>query len=87
MSRYIDTEELKHIVNNSKYYGTERQIDFCDMIAETPTADVEPVRHGRWLDSEIGGAKICSLCHSHIGLSGFDYCPRCGARMDGDKDE
>lgn len=41
----IDAEELKHRVNNSKYYGTERQRDFCDMITESPTIDaVEVVR-------------------------------------------
>lgn len=43
--RLIDAEELKHRVNNSKYYGTERQRDFCDMIAESETKDaVEVVR-------------------------------------------
>lgn len=43
--RLINSEELKHRVNNSKYYGTERQRDFCDMIAESETIDaVEVVR-------------------------------------------
>ena len=43
--RLIDSEELKHRVNNSKYYGTERQRDFCDMITESETIDaVEVVR-------------------------------------------
>ncbi len=66
MSRYIDAEELKHIVNNSKYYGTERQRDFCDMIMETPAADVKPIRHGHWFvdkkffkDIEVDGKKVC----------------------------
>ena len=35
--RYIDAEELKHILNNSKYYGTKAGIAFADMIAECET--------------------------------------------------
>lgn len=34
MPRYIDAEELKHILNNSKYYGTKAGNAFADMIAE-----------------------------------------------------
>lgn len=30
----IDTEEFKHKLNNSKYYGTEVWNDICDMLAE-----------------------------------------------------
>lgn len=30
----IDTEEFKHKLNNSKYYGTEVWNDVCDMLAE-----------------------------------------------------
>ena len=32
--RLIDTEEFKHKLNNSKYYGTEVWNDICDMLAE-----------------------------------------------------
>lgn len=35
--RYIDAEELKHILNNSKYYGTTEGNAFADMIAECET--------------------------------------------------
>lgn len=38
---------------------------------------------GRWIKSNIGGAKVCSVCKAHIGLSSFKYCPNCGARMEG----
>lgn len=32
--RYICAEELKHILNNSKYYGTKAGDAFADMITE-----------------------------------------------------
>ena len=35
--RYIDAEELKHILNNSKYYGTTEGDAFADMITECET--------------------------------------------------
>ena len=46
--------------------------------------DEEPVRHGRW-KKEYGHYK-CLLCN---GLDDFadNYCPNCGARMDGENDE
>ena len=47
-------------------------------------ADVAPVRHGHW-KKEYGHYK-CLLCN---GFDDFadNYCPNCGARMDGESDE
>ena len=42
---------------------------------------------GEWLDSGIGGAKVCSVCNAHMGLSSFNYCPSCGAYMRGKENE
>lgn len=62
----------------------------------TPTADVEEVRHGKWIESEDDyyGLYIikCSLCREvwcfevkdDVKLMNYNYCPNCGARMDGD---
>lgn len=38
-----------------------------------------PVKHAHW---ECGC--ICSECECVNGERGTDYCPHCGARMDGD---
>ena len=40
----------------------------------------EPVKHTHW---ECGC--ICSECECVNGERGTDYCPHCGARMDGDE--
>lgn len=54
-------------------------------VEDAPTADVAPVVHGRWIPfhSEIAGdIQYCSACE--IGFaSKTDYCPNCGAIMDG----
>ena len=58
-----------------------------------PSADVEPVRHGRWevfYAEELCGYRrayyVCSNCFNSSDDE-FDYCPNCGARMDGEQDE
>ena len=57
-----------------------------------PEIDAEPVRHGRWtvVILDIGGGdKIrmlqCSECSRNANMK-FDFCPNCGARMDGGAD-
>lgn len=62
-----------------------------------PTADVAPVRHGRWVEPTrlYYGAKQyeCSLCYSdtfwkkHSITEKYPCCPNCGCRMDGGDDE
>jgi hypothetical protein len=65
-----------------------------EMFDEIPTADVAPVVHGRdvykW--HKEGHCEFkCSVCGAWAGiieggtLDGvdFDYCPNCGAKMDG----
>lgn len=53
------------------------------IIKKTPAADVEPVRHGRWEQSIFAeDFKRCSVCSS-IWSRTSNYCPHCGAKMDG----
>ena len=52
-------------------------------IRQMPTVDAVPVRHGRWTDKD-GGIATCSVCGDRWGVwSVMQYCPHCGARMDG----
>lgn len=61
-------------------------------------ADVAPVRHGRWLHTEepLGWEDVdcmeCSACHDSWiieedccfdDMPRWNYCPSCGAKMDG----
>ena len=60
-------------------------------LSEMPAADVQPVKHGRWIDN--GVVYTCSECNSsvpkNIFVIGCDFegCPYCFARMDGDSDD
>ena len=64
-----------------------------------PSADVAPVRHGRWneespdcLDGD--SVYVCSVCGETWTLiegtpldNNMHYCPNCGAKMDGGKED
>ena len=57
-------------------------------IEAAPTVDAAPVRHGRWLpfhSTAAGDIQYCSACE--IGCTWKpNYCPNCGAKMDGGND-
>ena len=60
-------------------------------VKEAPAADVAPVVHGRWIEKEkytFGVMYDCSICDNLILDNGhsWNYCPNCGAIMDGGAD-
>ena len=62
-----------------------------EIIMGAPVADAEPVRHGKWIDSDtqMYTWKVrCDQCgheRSMMSTQGRypNYCEECGARMDG----
>lgn len=75
-------------------FSYEHVIEILDDI---PATDVAPVVHGRWDDSgrytfPSGNTAVrctncgCALTESEYRLNNWNYCPVCGARMDGGAD-
>ena len=63
------------------------------LLLRQPAADVADVVHGRWikddfLSDDVNNTEKCSQCGELIGWFGNlpNYCPNCGARMDGGED-
>ena len=71
--------------------------DLAEDFYSIPAADVAPVVHGRWDNipntymlvaskdgSYSGNATTCSVCHE-VNPNAYktNYCPNCGAKMDG----
>ena len=56
-------------------------------IEDAPTADVVPVVHGRWVTQYRSGTPVAegyvSTCCDMWNNRKSDYCPSCGAKMDG----
>jgi len=67
----------------------EGYLEVHNLILSAPAVDAEPVRHGRWTEGKKNrfwgtkGNYICSNCQSTTGFVKFNYCPNCGAKMDG----
>ena len=61
--------------------------DCMNVLNEMPAADVAPVRHGCWVKekSDVLIHWHCSVCEKCYFLEepNADYCPHCGAKMDG----
>ena len=98
MAEYIEKtqliEKLKHRVStddDSKFAtgfikGTNEALGIIEeWIASIPAADVAPVVHGRW----VYGCQ-CSVCGDRHGPYNsrhkpyYNFCPNCGAKMDGE---
>lgn len=79
--RLVDADELGRVFIG-KHYGVNAIKYFINM---QPTIDIMPVKHGRWLYTGFMEVK-CSECGEIFHeLENTNYCPNCGARMNGDK--
>lgn len=57
-------------------------------VIDAPAADVAPVVHGRWERQELAPPSylFCSECGFPKKRGTWNFCPNCGAKMDGDSD-
>ena len=96
MAEYFEREALKNdIAKSTEPFNTG---SVFRAINRQIAADVAPVVHGRRISWEKAGNCVpspdrheCSVCHdaAQVLVNGFellsDYCPNCGAKMDGDR--
>ena len=92
MAKYIDVDNL----NVSDYIEVwecncsenGRQVVMAvDDLQYLPTADVQEVKHGKWIRGEgLSGSRYahCSACKRKMNefCYGYFHCPLCGAKMD-----
>lgn len=71
-------------------HGITQNMRASKAVAALPAADVAPVVHGRWVKPVPGdGENYCSACNTEqpwfygYGYLESDFCPNCGAKMDG----
>ena len=98
MAEYIEREKVmqaigtvRNIYSEAKNFVAVSAVDnvIGEIVDEVPAADAAPVVHGRWDDSFDGITPVCSVCgRTHKCFNRTpNYCPNCGAKMDGNKVE
>ena len=82
--RLIDIDKIKPI----DFPSTEMDgIDVVRYLNTLPTVDAVEVVHGRWIYEPVEFSIVkdirCSVCRRYVEVP-ENYCPDCGAKMDGD---
>ena len=90
---YIEREKAKELIKNFGKGAIEDgqyaldSVDDIILLASAvdliPTADAVEVKHGKW--RKRGNEKTCSICEFiyYSNNDEWNYCPNCGAKMDG----
>ena len=86
MDKYINYKDIQEC----RFFQDERGewILHADII-KIPAADVAPVAHGYWINLgkyNDGYNWRCSSCKRESVMA-INYCPNCGAKMDGGQNE
>lgn len=95
----VAKEYLRHDSFSNPYFRSQACQQAMDVLDTVPAADVVEVRHGRWIDKTWTTeydwscynhhAVICSVCNKQFDYvinEKSNYCPNCGAKMDGGQD-
>ena len=90
MAEYIDRKRaIVEACNSLELYPSE-YAKLEDALNKIPAADVSPVVHGEWIGKPIAGYSSvrCSNCRTVYSDNNgrWNYCPNCGAIMDGGAD-
>lgn len=96
MARLIDADKFGMYLADVQLANRGWRDDVCELLddvmyalEEEPTIDAVEVVHARWVVK--GQDVFCSHCdkesgYNPWGASAFsDYCPNCGAKMDGEE--
>lgn len=93
MYEYIERKAIR----DALYDADAITMSGVKILNQFPVADVAPVRHGIWISlTDCSNAGVyCSVCHKKVYKEDYaicnrknklrsDYCPNCGAKMDGE---
>lgn len=96
MSKYIKREDAIRAYAEILKSDKDTKLIAEMILADVPSADVVEVRHGHWILRQPNSLHLdwrdslfeCSVCGANrIRRTGevLNYCPNCGAKMDGEE--
>jgi len=88
------TEQFENLLHNDNIMNpVVKVLDALEIIDSAPSADVAEAKHGYWkwerkVEPMAQNRLYCSVCDKECLSKGIyyeksEYCPHCGARMDG----
>ena len=96
--RLIDACALNRNIDCCDFESSQDYYTIAEQIVQAPTVDAVEVVHGRWITRNRQAEKMsqgdklytviknrCSECY-HESDTCWNYCPNCGAKMDGGAD-
>lgn len=91
---YVEKEKVLEMAKDKYYSDFHKSMadltSLRELLEDTPAANVVEVRHSYWQCSNVRMSSrdtTCRYCHRTETISNgnedFEYCPHCGAKMDG----
>lgn len=99
MEKLIKASDLKKalahifppIIRDDKKRKMDIALEALNCIDNAPAIEAEPVRHGEWVDPDCYFPDYwkCTACNEELYFEcdPTAYCPNCGAKMDGGKQD
>ena len=93
MDDYIKRSDTLELARGYYSQGLKEEAVPVKAIRNIPSADVVEVKHGEWIDKTMSvpnghgqtyGKYGWSVCKNKVRYKS-NFCPNCGARMDGKK--
>lgn len=89
--RPIDADALVELYDFPPEYAEALSVPIpivVQNILDMPTLDYAPVVHGEWVRQDETYTRFqCSSCKSENHGRRWPFCPNCGAKMDGGKED
>jgi hypothetical protein len=85
--RVVDADKLVDMLYDNEFAVLCPLDEVSGVVDACPTVDAVPVVHGRWVTHYRSGTTVAegyvSTCCDMWNNRKSDYCPNCGAKMDG----
>ena len=95
LSQLICNEKYKHMTSKNRDVYKDAVLACKSVVSHYKTnVEAEPRKHGRWIDMQypLAGHTLisCSECGERLDIDSsyksiINYCPNCGAMMDGNE--
>lgn len=87
MPEYICKADIEQRAIKMCGFGENKYVPLS-AIEHIPAADVAPVVHGRWKCHKYIEEYQCEICGHFVRFGTVkNYCPNCGAKMDGEENK